>query len=417
MTKLDKAKYKKEFGYIRIARIIRPGSDKLNEILNTLGGIERVSELTLKEWIESRLLSTGELARIKKIDDDEIYAVIDYCLQNNIRIITPEDDEYPREYGFISNPPAVIYARGDRLDSSVPKIAIVGARKSTEFGNKAAYSLAARLAISGFTVISGGALGVDSMAHTGAMNAGGKTIVILGCGIDSDYLPLQEELRLRAEKNGTVISEFEPKTMATKYTFPIRNRLISALACGVAVIEAGLTSGALITATYAMEQGKDVFAVPGNIDYPQYGGTNQLLRDGATPLLQVENVIEVYLGRFPDKIKTGKPLTKEIKMGYRAEAVRIGKGAPKRSKKEREEDLSIAPAEKSDEFKPTNVDELTCSENAKKIYISFTNNTEFSDTLSKRSGISGGNFIAAITELELFGLVKAVPVGRYERIR
>ncbi len=417
MKKSDCKPFTKEFGYIRLARILKPGNPKLSEILKAFGDIERISSLTLKEWIESAILTTSELARIKQLKNDDIYEIIDYCRANNIRIITYEDAEYPPSFRLIENPPAVIYARGKRLDETVPTIGIVGARKSTEFGNKAAYSLAARLALSGFTVISGGAVGVDSMAHTGAMNAGGDTVVILGCGIDSDYLPVQEELRIRAEKNGTVISEFEPKASAARYTFPIRNRLISALSCGVAVIEAGLGSGALITATYAMEQGKEVFALPGNIDYPQYGGTNELLRDGAAPLLSVEDIIQVYIGRFPDKIKTGSVLTTDIKRGYTVEANRIGKGALKKVKTSKVDEVPKESVVKKVEFTPTAQDKLACSEKAKKIYLSFINNIEFSDILSKRSGVSGGDFIAAITELELFGLVKAVPVGRYERIR
>lgn len=450
MKNLGATPFTKEFGYIRLARILRPGSTKLNAVLKEFGNIERINSLTLKEWIESRILTPYELARIEKIDSGEIYEIIKYCKFNDIRIITPEDDEYPYNFKLIENPPTVIYARGKNLKSLEPMIGVVGARKSTEFGNKAAYSLSAKLALSGFTVISGGAVGVDSMAHTGALNAGGNTIVVLGCGMDSDYLPVQEPLRKRAELCGAVISEFEPKTVATKYTFPIRNRLISALSCGVAVIEAALGSGALITATYAMEQGKEIFALPGNINLPQYGGTNELLRDGAIPLISIEDIVGVYKGRFPDKIKVCGELSKEIKQGYSHEVQRLySKKAPPTAKQVAVEVIpDYTPEEKSDKktseksanaqkpvkksskakktaqkaeeglaFEPTAAENLTCSENAKKIYLSFTENIEFSDTLSLKSGVVGGEFIAAVTELELFGYLKAVPVGRYERIK
>lgn len=430
-----KVPFSKEFGYIRLQRILKPGSGKLNEVMGRFGDIEKVNSLSLKEWIESGILTPYELARIKKISNDDIYEVIKYCKFNGIRIITPEDAEYPKNFRYIENPPTVIYVRGKMLDSSAPIIGIVGARKSTEFGNKAAYSLGARLALSGFTVVSGGALGVDSMAHTGALNAGGDTIMVLGCGIDSDYLMMQEPLRKRTEKNGTVVSEFEPRTPASRYTFPIRNRIISALSCGVAVIEAGQKSGALITATYAMEQGKEVFALPGNINAPQYGGTNDLLHDGAIPLLKVEDILEVYLGRFPDKLKAGSELTRDIKQGYLKEAERISlkPASPKLPKTEVKNKPSaseglydLKPEDKRAEAEPlkteeeilkTNPENLNCSEDAKKIYLSFTENTEFSDTLSARSGVKGGKFIAAVTELELLGYLKAVPVGRYERIK
>lgn len=432
MSKNNKLPFTKEFGYIRLARIIKPGSSKLGVILGAFGDIERINSLKYEDWAQSGILSKAELSRVEKISSDEIYEVIKYCKLNDIRIITPEDKEYPRNFKYILDPPTVLYARGNKLDSSAPTIGIVGARKSSEFGQKAAYSLGAKLALSGFTVVSGGAVGVDSMAHTGAMNAGGSTIVVLGCGIDSDYLPLQIPLRKRAEIKGTVVSEFEPKSPATRYTFPIRNRIISALSCGVAVIEAGRKSGALITATYAMEQGKEIFALPGNINAPQYGGTNDLLRDGATPLLKVEDIIEVYMGRFPDKLKAVGELSPEIKRGYSVEARRMSnkavaqgqasvttaankyesaKSKPKEEKNNKSTELPKV------ELPFTSDANLPCSAAAKKIYLSFTENIEFSDILSEKSGIKGGEFIAAITELELFGFVKAVPVGRYERIK
>ena len=465
MSKNNTLPFKKEFGYIRLARIIKPGSSKLSEILSTFGNIESINALKYEDWADSGILSKAELSRVENISSEEIYEVFKYCTINNIRIITPEDEEYPINFKYIENPPTVLYARGNKLDSKTPHIGIVGARKSTEFGKKAAYSLGAKLALSGFTVVSGGAVGVDSMAHTGAMNAGGSTIVVLGCGIDSDYLPLQIPLRKRAEIKGTVVSEFEPKSPATRYTFPIRNRIISALSCGVAVIEAGRKSGALITATYAIEQNKELFAIPGNINAPQYGGTNDLLRDGAIPLLKIEDIIEVYSGRFPDKLKSGIELSSEVKQGYKKEVMRLqgktpsvdnspsdikkdveqnpenketSKAKPKTTTKDRSKEnpkenpkdeskknpkdrskgnpeITIAENEKVLPTTPT--EEINCSKKAIKIYLSFTQNIEFSDILSERSKVKGGEFIAAVTELELFGFVKAIPVGRYERIK
>lgn len=461
MSKNNKLPFTKEFGYIRLARIIKPASSKLGIILSTFGDIERINALKYEDWAKSGILSKAELSRVERVLSDEIYEVIKYCKLNDIRIITPEDEEYPRNFKYILDPPTVLYARGNKLDSSAPTIGIVGARKSSELGQKAAYSLGAKLALAGFTIVSGGAVGIDSMAHTGAMNAGGSTIVVLGCGIDSDYLPLQIPLRKRAEIKGTVVSEFEPKSPATRYTFPIRNRIISALSSGVAVIEAGRKSGALITATYAMEQNKEIFAMPGNINATQYGGTNDLLRDGAIPLLKIEDIIEVYTGRFPDKLKSGIELSSDVKRGYKKEAMRLqgknpvrdnprldikkdveenpeNKENPKANPKDNPKDESkdnikekskanpkdkskenseISLAENETVLPTTPTEEINCSKKAIKIYLSFTQNIEFSDILSERSKVKGGEFIAAVTELELFGFVKAVPVGRYERIK
>ena len=294
-----KIPFTKEFGYVRLGFILGAGSHNFPEIIETFGDIEKINALTYNEWAESKLLKPAQLARVKNVPAEVIYETIKYCKLNDIRIITPEDSEYHPNFKYIEDLPVLLYARGQKIDTSAPHFAIVGARDSTDFGKKAAYSLGAKLALSGFTVVSGGALGVDCMAHMGALNAGGKTIVVLGCGIDANYLMAQVSVRQRAEKSGTVISEFPPKTPTSVYTFPVRNRIISALSSGVAVIEAGKKSGALITANCAIEQGKELFAVPGNINARQYEGTNDLLRDGAIPLVRVEDIVLAYQGRFP----------------------------------------------------------------------------------------------------------------------
>ena len=410
---MNKPQFTKEYSYIWLSRVLGAGSNRLYDVLALRENIQQILSLSFEEWKLSGILSPSELKRLKSINSDEIYATIEYCKENNIRIITPEDSEYPNGFRSIENPPAVIFARGLPLEENTPKIAIVGARKATEFGKKAAYSLAAKLALAGFTVVSGGAKGVDGMAHTGAMMANGKTVVVLGCGIDNDYLKEHRQMREEAEKCGTVISEFEPKSDATRYTFPIRNRLISALSSGVAVIEAGQKSGALITATYAMEHGKDIFALPGNINLPQYVGTNELLRDGAIPLISVEDIIEVYIGRFSDKLKTDIEITDKIKRGYFEYNSSVSKPPQKKAVKKVQEPLDTPKQEETSEFKKTPLDNMTCSKNAKKVYETFLKSIEVSDTLMLRSGLKGSDFIAAITELEIFGYIKAVPVGQY----
>ncbi|MBQ3562395.1 MAG: DNA-processing protein DprA [Clostridia bacterium] len=410
-----KIPFTKEFGYVRLGFILGAGSHNFPEIIETFGDIEKISALTYNEWAESKLLKPAQLARVKNVPAEVIYETIKYCKLNDIRIITPEDSEYHPNFKYIEDPPVLLYARGQKIDTSAPHFAIVGARDTTDFGKKAAYSLGAKLALSGFTVVSGGALGVDCMAHMGALNAGGKTIVVLGCGIDANYLMAQVSVRQRAEKSGTVISEFPPKTPASVYTFPVRNRIISALSSGVAVIEAGKKSGALITANCAIEQGKELFAVPGNINARQYEGTNDLLRDGAIPLVRVEDIVLAYQGRFPDKLITGVELTPEMKRGYRSAAKLASKNA-EYAKIYKEKRVSLA--QKPETKAPvTNTDVMLVSENAKKIYLSFTKDIEISDILLERSGLENGAFITAVTELELFGYVKAVPVGRYERIK
>lgn len=407
-----------KFYYLWLQRVIGVGSNKLRDVIEYFGSAKEVFLAGDIALLESDIFSKSEIALSVRISEEEILEVIDYCNKNSIRIITPEDDEYPHSLNYIEAPPAVIFAKGRRLDMSVPHFGIVGSRKASEFGQKAAFSLAARLSLSGFTIVSGGALGIDKMAHLGAIAAEKSTVLVLGSGIDSNYLKSNAKLREKALEKGTLISEFWPKAPATKFNFPIRNRLISALSSGVAVIEAGCKSGALITASYAMEQGKEIFAVPGSINDKNYEGNNRLIRDGAIPLLAANDILAVYSGRFEDKITYNNTLTASIKRVLYEHLEKVKKLPPCKTNKKKTTDT----CEKADRvFEPdeglsVKPREIKASESALKIYNAFKEETEMSDVLSLRSGVTGAPFIAAVTELELKGYIKAVPVGRYRRL-
>lgn len=408
------------FYYLWLQEILGVGSNKLRDVLEYFGSAERAYSASYAAFCGSDIFGEGELERKNKTDDKKLLDILRYSGENNIRIITPESNEYPNAFRFIEAPPAVLFARGHRLENDMPHFGVVGTRKPTELGKKAAFSLSARLSLSGFVIVSGGALGIDKMAHLGAMASGGKTVAFLGGGIDCSYLKTNKALRDSIEKSGTLVSEFSPKAPAARYNFPIRNRLISAMSSGVAVIEAGCKSGALITASYAMEQGKEVFAVPGSIGSNEYDGNNQLLRDGAIPLISVDDILTVYSGRFSDKINLNNRLTKEItavlyselEEGKKPKAAKSQNSVSKRVKKTDEKATVID--EKA--FSKPEVEEINCSANAKRIIKAFETETEMSDILSARSGINGAEFIAAVTELELKGYIKAVPVGRYRII-
>jgi DNA processing protein len=171
-------------------------------------------------------------------------------------------------------------------------VAIVGTRRVTAYGRQVAEDVAATLARNGVTIVSGLARGVDSIAHQAAINAGGRTLAVLGNGVDLVYPPENKRLAAQITGHGALVSDYPLGTQPDGSNFPPRNRIISGLSLAVIIIEAGITSGALITATFAVEQGRDVFAVPGNINAPQSKGTNQLIRDGAQPLLSPQEVLE-----------------------------------------------------------------------------------------------------------------------------
>ncbi len=209
-----------------------------------------------------------------------------------IKILTWEDEVYPQRLNEIERPPPVLYVRGEYLPDDLFAVAIVGTRRVTAYGRQITEELSSYLAANGITVISGLARGVDAIAHQTALKAGGRTIGVLGSGVDKIYPPEHRQLAEQMMANGAIISDYAPGTPPDASNFPPRNRIISGLSLAVVVIEAGETSGALITAEFAAEQGREVFAVPGSILAPQSKGTNKLIRNGALPLLSVDDLMQ-----------------------------------------------------------------------------------------------------------------------------
>ena len=225
----------------------------------------------------------------------EAYAINDYCAAHKIGIISYEHEFYPAKLKLISNPPAVLYFRGtfpnfnDRL-----AIGIVGTRKMSEYGKKMAYKISYELASAEAIVVSGMALGNDAVAACGAISAGGKTVAVLGTGVDVVYPSQHRRLYEKIIENGCVISEYPPTTAAFTGHFPQRNRIISGISSGTLVIECDKGSGALITASRAIEQGRDIFAVPGNVGDKNAYGTNKLIHEGAIMVSDADDILREY---------------------------------------------------------------------------------------------------------------------------
>ena len=208
----------------------------------------------------------------------------------DIKVMEVNDPEYPEQLLTIPHPPRQLYYAGDPAVLKNPLVAMVGSRRSTPYGNRMAGKIAARLVACGAAVVSGMAVGIDGMSHRGALAAGGKTVAVLGCGIDMTYPRANQTLKKEIIQKGLVLSEYPPGTRGASFTFPARNRIISGLAMATVVVEAGLNSGSLITAGLAEEQGRRVYGVPGNIDAVTSLGVNLLIRDGAIPLVVVEDL-------------------------------------------------------------------------------------------------------------------------------
>ena len=222
----------------------------------------------------------------------DVEAEIALCREHGIEILTESNTAYPRVLREIHDPPGVLFVRGTLKPDDALAIGIVGTRHATQYGLRQAERLAGGLARAGLTVISGLARGIDAAAHRGALAAGGRTIAVLASGVMNIYPPEHDKLAEEVAAQGALVSESPPRSQPLAGTFPQRNRLISGLSLGVIVVEAADRSGALITARHAMEQGREVFAVPGNVDTRASRGCHQLIRDGAKLVESADDVLE-----------------------------------------------------------------------------------------------------------------------------
>jgi len=244
------------------------------------------------------------VAKRKSIDAEKEWSRF---LESETDLFTPNDPLYPSLLREIPDPPYTLYSRGNHdWSKNTPMIAIVGSRKFTKYGEQAAYQLAEDLSRAGIVVVSGLAFGIDSIAHKGALQAGGETIAIMGNGTaDTSLYPATHiPLAHKIERQGALVSEYHPDTKAATWTFPLRNRIVAGLTLGTIVIEAAEESGSLITARLALEYNREVFAVPGSIFSPASVGTNALLKRGAKMVCGAQDILEEFGDRTITRISS-----------------------------------------------------------------------------------------------------------------
>ena len=272
---------------------------------------DRQKQLLLTRFSHAEDIFFADTAMLADFDPDIVKAlsnkdltepekILRKCNQKGIEIITLADEAYPNRLKNITDPPLVLYYKGILPDfDKQPVIAVVGTRKATPYGITITRRLTAQIAQCGGLVVSGGASGIDTAASRGAMDAHCPTVAVLGCGVDVVYPKSNWELFTAITKNGCLISEYPPQSRPERWHFPKRNRIISGIANGTLVAEAPKSSGALITARLALEQGRDVFVVPGNIDQPNCEGSNSLLQEGGAAVLSGWDIMKEYEAQFP----------------------------------------------------------------------------------------------------------------------
>lgn len=281
---------------LAIARVSR---QTVADIIDEYGSAEAFYNLTDDEIKSIKFISKSEKDRILKKDLDLAENYLDYISKNGTRFLIPEDDDFPKALLNIADSPKGLFCRGKWIDMNRNiLVAVVGARKCTQYGYSCAKTISKDIARAGAIIVSGMAMGIDSAAHEGALEVNMPTIAVLGCGVNVVYPPSNHALMKRIMETGMVISEYPVNTEPAKHTFPERNRIISGVSNGVVVVEASERSGSLITARYAMEQDKDLFAVPGNINSTYSKGTNELIKDTAKLITCADDITFYYASQL-----------------------------------------------------------------------------------------------------------------------
>lgn len=382
---IQTAEYSSKAYWVWLQHALGAGSSKPVRILSDYKTLKDFYSAGRESWLLEGYFTQKEIYKFSSYSVSDAQALIYYCEKIGQEILTPESENYPELLRQIPNPPCALYIKGEMPDfKSCLSISVVGTRKATDAGKTAARSFAFGLAKQDVIIVSGGALGIDTAAHKGALQAGGKTVCILGCGIDVNYLMTNAELRETIAAKGVLISEYPPSTQAIGSNFPIRNRIISGLSLGTLVVEAAARSGSLITADYALDQGRDVFAVPSGIYNPVGKGVNSLIKSGAKPVSSVNEILEEYIERYPGKFHLD-----DTQINVIIEESKIN------SKPVKKEPLRDA------------------SSNAQKLFSYITDKPEHISKLCSLSGLKIAEALSAVTELEIAGAIKSYPGSRY----
>lgn len=401
--------------WIWLAEKFTTGCVKTDELLDRFGSAEGVYEATEQEYRETYFLSRNDIVKLTDKSLSAAYTIMEACRRKGYRILTLDSEEYPEKLRNIPQRPLVLYVEGQLPDvDRTPSFSIVGTRKATAYGAKVASVMAMGIAQAGGIVTSGMAVGIDSFAHKGALRGGGKTIAVLGSGLDVVYPASNAELKKQIAERGCVISEFSPGTKPSKISFPIRNRIIAGLSEATIVVEAGVRSGSLITANLAAEQGRAVYAVPGNIDSSESAGPNRLILDGARPLVTVRQLIGEYVGLYPHALDPARlQNTRLLEEAKRSEEVLLEevKRHQRRGGKEPAVQMALDLGKASAPEHAASQPEIPPQ--YQEIYSLLAQSPCRMEDLVEKTGRPVYRIAAELTAMEVKGMIEILPTGCY----
>ena len=369
--------------------------------LNLIPDIGSVRLKNLREAFGSApkifLNSKDSLKRVDKIGDKIASAIAGFSFESlkkelelaqklKIQVMTLQDEDYPRSLKEIYDPPLCLYVKGALLPSDTVSLAIVGSRRASYYGLSCARNFAYSLAGAGITIVSGLARGIDTQAHQGVLKAKGRTIAVLGSGLNRVYPAENKDLADKIAERGAVVSEFPLNAEPLARNFPRRNRIISGLSLGTIVVEAAKNSGALITADFALEQGKDVFAIPGSVTSATSFGTNQLIKQGAKLVDSIEDIIEELKPKLENLLRS-KPIYPMSEFKAR-ETIDVKHSRDKVLSEEENKVRNLLDGEKA----------------------------RYADEIIENSGLPGAKVMSILLKLEVNNLIKQLPGKMFIRI-
>lgn len=426
--------------YIWLSTKLYAGSVSPKILLEHYGDIEKIFHATFDDYRELGI-GKGDAARLCDKTLDEATKYYEYCVKERIGILCYDNPYYPERLKCISDPPPMFYYKGkiEMLDD-FPCFAIVGTRACSENGYKNAYNFGYKCALRGAVVVNGIAKGIDGAVLTGALDADGYAVALLGCGIDRIYPEENRDLFKRLAHQGLILTEFAPFTRPNGSNFPVRNRVMSGLSLGTVILEADFKSGALRTAEHAYSQGRRLYAVPGDINSSLYEGPLDLIKKGATPVTDADDFVSEYALMFPHRINMKSDATVDeqkkqqaVDLAFSAYEIKqknSDNAARKLTKRSSSNENKVRPkgpksiqtvdraeqAVKTEEQTPiVSTDLSVLSVHEKAIYSLF----EKSDILTvdeiASKGIKIEDVLSSLTMLEIYGFVKSLPGGRYEK--
>ena len=401
--------------YVWLAELKNVTLLQKHRLLEQLGDPKSIYYASQRVLREQRLTQQAVTALENK-DLSGAELILRRCKQKGIGILPVTDRAYPKRLRHTPDAPVVLYYKGKLPDwDSLPFIGIVGTRKASPYGLQVAYQMGKQIAACGGYVVSGCAAGGDAAAMQGALEAGCPVIGVLGCGVDMVYPLSNRKLFAAVAAEGCLLSEYPPGAEPLKWHFPQRNRIISGVSNGVLVVEAPERSGALITARYALEQGRDVYAVPGNINTPTCAGSNLLLQEGAMPVFTGWDVLCGYEILYPGKLKKHKevplyayeqPVAKVAEKGTKPAKIGENGDLPRKKFIDKE---TISPYSVVENAKI----ELTRQEQA--VYAALTGEPQEPAALIARLEMPAGSVLSALTMLTVKGLAQKHPGGRISK--